>query len=84
MQQAVGAQSPAETYRLAEYAQGLRTPQEVQPGVFDQFTSGVGDRLRGLETGYREFRQEYPMLERLLTTGAASLPADIGGSSCKA
>jgi hypothetical protein len=75
MQQAVGAQSPAETYRLAEYAQGLRTPQEVQPGVFDQFTSGVGDRLRGLETGYREFRQEYPMLERLLTTGAASLPA---------
>jgi hypothetical protein len=75
MQQAVGAQSPAETYRLAEYAQGLRTPQEVQPGVLDQFTSGVGDRLRGLETGYREFRQEYPMLERLLTTGAASLPA---------
>ena len=68
-------QSPAETARLMEYSQGLRTPQEVQPGVLDQFTSGVGDRLRGLETGYREFRQEYPMLERLLTTGAASLPA---------
>ena len=68
-------QSPAETARLMEYSQGLRTPQEVQPGVLDQLTSGVGDRLRGLETGYREFRQEYPMLERLLTTGAASLPA---------
>jgi hypothetical protein len=66
---------PAETMRLQEYAQGLRTPQEVQPGVLDQLTSGIGDRLRGLETGYREFRQEYPMLERLLTTGAASLPA---------
>jgi hypothetical protein len=75
MQQAVGAQSPAETYRLAEYAQGLRTPQEVQPGVLDQLTSGIGDRLRGLESSYGEFRQEYPMLERLLTTGAASLPA---------
>jgi hypothetical protein len=68
-------QSPAETARLMEYSQGLRTPQEVQPGVLDQLTSGMGDRLRGLETGYREFRQEYPMLERLLTTGAASLPA---------
>jgi hypothetical protein len=58
-----------------EYSQGLRRPQEVQPGVLDQLTSGIGDRLRGLESGYGEFRQEYPMLERLLSTGAASLPA---------
>jgi hypothetical protein len=68
-------QSPAETMRLQEYAQGLRRPQEVQPGVLDQLTSGIGDRLRGLESGYGEFRKEYPMLERLLSTGAASLPA---------
>ena len=67
-----------------EYSQGLRRPQEVQPGVLDQLTSGIGDRLRGLETSYREFRQEYPMLERLLTTGAASLPADSASPSCKA
>jgi hypothetical protein len=38
---------PAETMRLQEYAQGLRRPQEVQPGVLDQLTSGIGDRLRG-------------------------------------
>ena len=75
MQQAVGAQSPVETARLQEYAQGLRTPQEIQPNVIDQLTGGVGERLQGLETGYREFRQQYPMLERLLSTGAASLPA---------
>jgi hypothetical protein len=68
-------ESPAETMRLQEYAQGLRRPQEVQPGVLDQLTSGIGDRLRGLESGYGEFRKEYPMLERLLSTGAASLPA---------
>jgi hypothetical protein len=68
-------QSPAETARLMEYSQGLRTPQEVQPGVLDQFTSGIGDRLRGLESKYKDFRRDYPMLERLLTTGAASLPA---------
>jgi hypothetical protein len=68
-------ESPAETARLMEYSQGLRRPQEVQPGVLDQLTSGIGDRLRGLESGYGEFRQEYPMLERLLSTGAASLPA---------
>jgi hypothetical protein len=68
-------ESPAETMRLQEYAQGLRRPQEVQPGVLDQLTSGIGDRLRGLESSYGEFRQKYPMLERLLTTGAASLPA---------
>ena len=68
-------QSPAETARLMEYSQGLRRPQEVQPGVLDQLTSGIGDRLRGLESSYGEFRKEYPMLERLLTTGAASLPA---------
>jgi hypothetical protein len=74
-QQAVGAQSPAETARLQEYAQGLRTPQEIQPNVIDQLTGGIGERLQGLETGYREFRQQYPMLERLLSTGAASLPA---------
>jgi hypothetical protein len=54
----------------------------MAPDQFQRFTAddqaqpaGMGDRLRGLETGYREFRQEYPMLERLLTTGAASLPA---------
>ena len=56
--------------------------QGMAPDQFQRFTAddqaqpaGMGDRLRGLETGYREFRQEYPMLERLLTTGAASLPA---------
>jgi hypothetical protein len=54
----------------------------MAPDQFQRFTAddqaqpaGMGDRLRGLETGYREFRREYPMLERLLTTGAASLPA---------
>ena len=54
----------------------------MAPDQFQRFTAddqaqpaGMGDPLRGLETGYREFRQEYPMLERLLTTGAASLPA---------
>ncbi|MEK9812963.1 MAG: hypothetical protein VW440_07990, partial [Bordetella sp.] len=73
--QAVGAQSPAETARLMEYAQGLRTPQEVQPGILDRLTSGVGERLRGLETGTQQFRQEYPMLSRLLATGLGSLPA---------
>ena len=62
---------PAETLRLQEYAQSLRTPQEVQPSVLDRLKGG----LQSAETGYREFRQEYPMLERLLTTGAASLPA---------
>jgi hypothetical protein len=62
---------PAETLRLQEYAQSLRTPQEVQPSVLDRLRGG----LQSAETGYREFRQEYPMLERLLTTGAASLPA---------
>jgi hypothetical protein len=64
-------ESPAETLRLQEYAQSLRTPQEVQPSVLDRLRGG----LQSAETGYREFRQEYPMLERLLTTGAASLPA---------
>jgi hypothetical protein len=62
---------PAETLRLQEYAQSLRTPQEVQPSVLDRLKGG----LQSAETGYGEFRQEYPMLERLLTTGAASLPA---------
>jgi hypothetical protein len=62
---------PAETLRLQEYAQSLRTPQEVQPSVLDRLRGG----LQSAETGYREFRKEYPMLERLLTTGAASLPA---------
>jgi hypothetical protein len=54
----------------------------MAPDQFQRFTAddqaqpaGMGDRLRGLETGYREVRREYPMLERLLTTGAASLPA---------
>jgi hypothetical protein len=62
---------PAETLRLQEYAQSLRTPQEVQPSVLDRLRGG----LQSAETGYGEFRKEYPMLERLLTTGAASLPA---------
>jgi hypothetical protein len=54
----------------------------MTPDQFQRFTAddqaqpaGIGDRLRGLESGYGEFRQEYPMLERLLSTGAASLPA---------
>jgi hypothetical protein len=76
-------QSPAETMRLQEYAQGLRRPQEVQPGVLDQLTSGIGDRLRGLESGYGEFRKEYPMLERLLSTGATSLPAIFAARSAR-
>jgi hypothetical protein len=64
-------ETPAESLRLQEYAQGLRTPQEVQPTLLDRLKGG----LQSAETGYREFRQQYPMLERLLSTGAASLPA---------
>jgi hypothetical protein len=70
-------QSPAETARLMEYSQGLRTPQEVQPGVLDQFTSGVGDRLRGLESKYKDFRQNYPILSQALGSGVAALPAAL-------
>lgn len=66
-----GNEFPAETARLQEYAQGLRTPQEVEPELLDRITGA----LKSAETGYREFKQEYPMLERLLGTTAASLPA---------
>ncbi|MFZ9759665.1 MAG: hypothetical protein ACO3CJ_09475, partial [Burkholderiaceae bacterium] len=83
MQQAVGAQTPAETYRLAEYAQGLRTPQEIQPDILDRLTTGIGEGLRGAETRYRDFSQQYPMLSRLLTTGASSLPAILAARSAR-
>lgn len=83
MQQAVGAQTPAETYRLAEYAQGLRTPQEVQPNILDRLTSGVGEGLQTAERRYQQFTQSYPMLSRLLTTGAASLPSLLAARSAR-
>jgi hypothetical protein len=54
----------------------------MTPDQFERFTAddqaqpaGIGDRLRGLESKYGEFTQNYPMLSRLLTTGVASLPA---------
>jgi len=81
--QAIGAESPAETMRLQEYAQGLRRPQEVQPDILDRLTRGVGEGLQGLETRYRGFTQQYPMLSRLLTTGAASLPALLAARSAR-
>jgi hypothetical protein len=65
-------QSPAETARLMEYSQGLRTPQEVQPSILDRLKGG----LQSAETGYQDFTQNYPMLSRLLTTGASSLPSN--------
>jgi hypothetical protein len=72
-------QSPAETMRLQEYAQGLRTPQEVQPSILDRLKGG----LQSAETGYQDFTQNYPMLSRLLTTGASSLPAILAARSSR-
>jgi hypothetical protein len=70
---------PAETMRLQEYAQGLRTPQEVQPSVLDRLRGG----LQSAETGYQDFTQNYPMLSRLLTTGVSSLPAVLAARSSR-
>ena len=70
---------PAETLRLQEYAQSLRTPQEVQPSILDRLKGG----LQSAETGYQEFTQSYPMLSRLLTTGAASLPSLLAARSAR-
>jgi hypothetical protein len=70
---------PAETLRLQEYAQSLRTPQEVQPSVLDRLRGG----LQSAETGYQEFTQNYPMLSRLLTTGVSSLPAVLAARSSR-
>jgi hypothetical protein len=72
-------ESPAETMRLQEYAQGLRTPQEVQPSILDRLKGG----LQSAETGYQDFTQNYPMLSRLLTTGAASLPSLLAARSAR-
>jgi hypothetical protein len=62
----------------------------MTPDQFQRFTAddqaqpaGIGDRLRGLEAKYGEFRQEYPMLERLLSTGAASLPSILAARSAR-
>jgi hypothetical protein len=77
--QPLQTQSPAETLRLQEYAQGLRTPQEVQPSILDRLKGG----LQSAETGYQDFTQNYPMLSRLLTTGAASLPAVLAARSSR-
>jgi hypothetical protein len=76
-------QSPAETMRLQEYAQGLRTPQEVQPNILDRLTSGVGEGLQTAERRYQQFTQSYPMLSRLLSTGAASLPSLLAARSAR-
>ena len=76
-------QTPAETARLQEYAQGLRTPQEVQPSILDRLTTGIGEGLQAAETRYRDFSQQYPMLSRLLTTGASSLPAILAARSAR-
>ena len=70
---------PAETLRLQEYAQSLRTPQEVQPSVLDRLRGG----LQSAETGYQDFTQNYPMLSRLLTTGVSSLPAVLAARSSR-
>jgi hypothetical protein len=72
-------ESPAETLRLQEYAQSLRTPQEVQPSVLDRLRGG----LQSAETGYQDFTQNYPMLSRLLTTGVSSLPAVLAARSSR-
>ena len=62
----------------------------MAPEQFQQFTAdemaqpaGIGDRLRGLEAGYRDFSQSYPMLSRLLTTGASSIPALLAARSAR-
>jgi hypothetical protein len=72
-------ESPAETMRLQEYAQSLRTPQEVQPSILDRLKGG----LQSAETGYQDFTQNYPMLSRLLTTGVSSLPAVLAARSSR-
>ena len=62
----------------------------MTPDQFERFTAddqaqpaGIGDRLRGLESKYGEFTQNYPMLSRLLTTGAASLPSLLAARSAR-
>ena len=62
----------------------------MTPDQFERFTAddqaqpaGIGDRLRGLEAKYGEFTQNYPMLSRLLTTGAASLPSLLAARSAR-
>jgi hypothetical protein len=62
----------------------------MAPEQFERFTAddqaqpaGIGDRLRGLEAKYGEFSQSYPMLSRLLTTGASSLPAILAARSSR-
>jgi hypothetical protein len=62
----------------------------MTPDQFQRFTAddqaqpaGIGDRLRGLESKYGEFTQNYPMLSRLLTTGAASLPSILAARSAR-
>jgi hypothetical protein len=62
----------------------------MAPDQFQRFTAddqaqpaGMGDRLRGLESKYGEFTQNYPMLSRLLTTGASSLPAILAARSAR-
>jgi hypothetical protein len=39
--------------------------------------------LQAAETRYRDFSQQYPMLSRLLTTGASSLPAILAARSAR-
>ena len=62
----------------------------MTPDQFERFTAddqaqpaGIGDRLRGLESKYGEFTQNYPMLSRLLTTGVSSLPAVLAARSSR-
>jgi hypothetical protein len=62
----------------------------MTPDQFERFSAddqaqpaGIGDRLRGLESKYGEFTQNYPMLSRLLTTGAASLPSLLAARSAR-
>jgi hypothetical protein len=62
----------------------------MTPDQFERFSAddqaqpaGIGDRLRGLEAKYGEFSQSYPMLSRLLTTGAASLPSLLAARSAR-
>jgi hypothetical protein len=53
---------PAETMRLQEYAQGLRTPQEVQPSILDRAESGLQQARSTLD--------RYPTLTRVGGAGA--------------
>jgi hypothetical protein len=62
----------------------------MTPDQFERFTAddqaqpaGIGDRLRGLESKYGEFTQNYPILSRLLTTGVSSLPAVLAARSSR-